>query len=189
MPKDQPAAFEVKSSDVVFAGRVWDVVTERFDYNGQLLQRDFVKHTGAVAVLALDDKNRILMIRQYRHPVREYLWEIPAGLLDVPGESRLEAAKRELFEETGYQACKWVELQNFYTTPGGNDEQITIFCASDLKHVGHELDLEGEESDMIKEWVDFEVALESVRRSEIKSPQATIGIMALALALKADANS
>lgn len=184
MPKDQPAQLEVNSREVVFAGRIWDVVREKFEYAGAELAREFVKHPGAVAILAMDDQQRILMIRQYRHPVREYLWEIPAGLLDVAGESRLEAAKRELHEETGYFADDWTELISFHTTPGGNDETITIFLAKSLKHVGYAEELEGEEVDMQVEWIDLAEALKSVLTSDIRSPSAAMGIMALAHQLK-----
>ena len=120
------------------------------------------------------------LIKQYRHPVRTYLWEIPAGLLDIPGESKLEAAKRELLEETGYIADEWQELIAFHTTPGGNDETITIFVAKSVRHQGHELELEGEETDLELRWVPLAEALESVLNSEMKSPSAGYGLMALA---------
>lgn len=179
MPKDQPVQLDVKSTEVVFAGKIWDVVREKFDYAGSELAREFVLHPGAVAILALDDQQRVLMIRQYRHPVREYLWEIPAGLLDVAGESRLEAAKRELHEETGYFADVWSELTSFHTTPGGNNETITIFLAQQLRHVGYDEALEGEEVDMQVEWVPIEDALAAALAAEIRSPSAVVGILAL----------
>lgn len=180
MPKDQRVEPKIISSEVVFGGKIWDIARESFDYNGGTLVREFVKHPGAVAILAIDENQRVLLIRQYRHPVRSYLWEIPAGLLDVPGEDRLTAAKRELMEETGYEAGSWEKLTDFMTTPGGNDEVITIFLARDLKHVGHDLELEGEEVDMIKEWFPLSEALASALASDIQSPSAVVGIMAAA---------
>ena len=99
MPKDQRASLSTTRRDVVFKGRIWNVVAEQFDYNGQELTREFVAHPGAVAVVALNEDREVLLINQYRHPVRSYLWEIPAGLLDMPGESKLEAAKRELRDD------------------------------------------------------------------------------------------
>lgn len=180
MPKDERASIDVSNRDVVFEGRIWDVVSESFDYNGTKLTREFVAHPGAVAVIALNEKQEVLLIRQYRHPVRTYLWEIPAGLLDIPGESKLEAAKRELLEETGYIADEWQELIAFHTTPGGNDETITIFVAKTVRHQGHELELEGEETDLELRWVPLAEALESVLNSEMKSPSAGYGLMALA---------
>jgi len=180
VPKDERVEPNILTSDIVFEGKIWDIARESFTYNGGTLVREFVKHPGAVAVLAIDGEQRVLLIRQYRHPVRSYLWEIPAGLLDVPGEERLEAAKRELLEETGYEAGNWEKLTDFMTTPGGNDEVITIFLARDLKHVGHNLELEGEEVDMIKEWFPLGEALSSVLASEIQSPSAVVAIMAAA---------
>ena len=180
MPKDERASIDVSNRDVVFEGRIWDVVSESFDYNGTKLTREFVAHPGAVAVIALNEKQEVLLIKQYRHPVRTYLWEIPAGLLDIPGESKLEAAKRELLEETGYIADEWQELIAFHTTPGGNDETITIFVAKSVRHQGHELELEGEETDLELRWVPLAEALESVLNSEMKSPSAGYGLMALA---------
>lgn len=186
MPKDQRASLSTTRRDVVFKGRIWNVVAEQFDYNGQELTREFVAHPGAVAVVALNEDREVLLINQYRHPVRSYLWEIPAGLLDTPGESRLEAAKRELLEETGYVAGSWQELITFHTTPGGNDETITVFLATELTHQGHELELEGEETDMQVSWVPLQEALQSVLKSDMKSPTAVVGIMALSLQLGAN---
>jgi ADP-ribose pyrophosphatase len=189
MPQDQPANFEVKSAETVFHGKIWDVVRERFDYGNSELTREFVKHTGAVAIIAMDDQQRVLLIRQYRHPVRSYLWEIPAGLLDVEGEPRLEAAKRELHEEAGLLAENWSVLTEFFTTPGGNDELITIYLAQDLKHIGYDEELEGEEADMLKQWFALSDAVSSVLKADIKSPSAIVGIMALALKLGVTSNA
>jgi len=180
VPKDSRVEPKIESSEIVFEGKIWDIARESFEYNGSTLVREFVKHPGAVAILAIDDQQRVLLIRQYRHPVRSYLWEIPAGLLDIPGEDRLTAAKRELMEETGYEAETWTKLSDFMTTPGGNDEVITIYLAQNLKHVGHNLQLEGEEVDMLKEWFPLHEALASVLASEIQSPSAVVGIMAAA---------
>jgi ADP-ribose pyrophosphatase len=191
MPKDERVELPVLTSEVAFKGKIWDIKRESFEYNGGTLVREFVAHPGAVAILAVDDEQRVLLIRQYRHPVRSYLWEIPAGLTDVPGEPRIDAAKRELMEETGYVAGKWTKLTDFMTTPGGNDEVITIFLAEELEHVGHDLELEGEEVDMIKQWFPLSETLASVLASEIQSPSAVVGIMAAALryGLTADGNA
>ena len=185
MPKDQPVAQDIVASEVVFDGMIWNVVRERFDFAGETLTREFVNHPGAVAVVAVNDVNQILMIRQYRHPVRQLLWEIPAGLLDVEGESEILAAERELLEETGYRAATMEPLIEFFTTPGGNSERIQIFKATNLEYVGRPEIQEGEESELLIEWVDFEIALGSVLASEIKSPSASVGIMALALQQRA----
>ena len=183
MPKDEPANLSISESEVVFEGMIWNVVRDTFEYSGSVLKREYVLHPGAVAIIALNDQQEILLIKQYRHPVRERLWEIPAGLLDVPGEQKLDAAKRELMEETGYAAAAWEELTSFHTTPGGNNETITIFLAKDAKHIGHDLLLEGEEVDMETRWVALSEAVASVVRGEMRSPSAAVGIMALALRL------
>jgi ADP-ribose pyrophosphatase len=188
MPKDEPADFSIVERDVAFQGRVWNIIRETFRFGTELLTREFVDHPGAVAVMALNEDGEVLLIRQYRHPVRSYLWEIPAGFIDLAGESKLAAAERELLEETGYRADRIEFLTEFFTTPGGNNETISIFLATGVEHVGHNLQLEGEELELEVRWVPLTEALGSVLRSEIKSPSAQVGIMALAnqLGLRAD---
>ncbi|HEX8006131.1 MAG TPA: NUDIX hydrolase, partial [Trebonia sp.] len=92
----------------------------------QTAERSVVTHPGAVAILALDDADRVLMIRQYRHPVGRLLWEIPAGLRDSDGESPLQTAQRELFEETGYRAREWQTLVDYFSSPGFSTERLRI---------------------------------------------------------------
>src|SRR6202012_5179419 len=92
-------------------------------------ERPVVSHPGAVAVPALDEASRVLMIRQYRHAVGYQLWEIPAGLRDVDGEPLLATAQRELREETGYQARDWHVLVDPFTSPGFTTERVRIFLA------------------------------------------------------------
>lgn len=180
MPKDEVRSTPLIEQGVVFEGRIWDVVRDTFDFAGQRLVRDYIKHPGAVAVLAVNDANEILMIHQYRHPVRKLLWELPAGLLDIGGESHLDAAKRELLEETSHVAEQWELLQTFHASPGGNSEQIDIFMARGLREVESDYVREGEERDMEVRWIPFSEALQSVQASEIQSPVAVIGIFALA---------
>jgi len=179
--EDRPETHPITKSEVAFAGRIWNVQRETVDYPTGEITREFVAHPGAVAVVAVDDAHRVLMISQYRHPVREVLWEIPAGLCDVAGEPRIETARRELLEETGYIAETVEPLIEFYTTPGGNDEKISIFLARGLKFVGHDLELEGEEIDMTVHWVPLNEAVQSILASKVKSPAAQVGLMALAL--------
>lgn len=101
------------------------------DPDGFEIKRAIVKHQGSAVMMAVDDKNRILLVRQYRLPAKAFLWELPAGRLD-PGETVLNAAKRELREETGFKAKRWTKLVSFYASPGYIDEQMTIFLAEDL---------------------------------------------------------
>ncbi len=98
---------------------------------GFKISRSVVRHAGSAVMMAVDKKKRILLVRQYRLPADDYLWELPAGRLD-PGEKPLQAAKRELAEETGYSARKWTKLASFWVSPGYVEERMTIFLATDL---------------------------------------------------------
>ncbi|HET8778909.1 MAG TPA: NUDIX hydrolase, partial [Agromyces sp.] len=112
---DEPAELPLLASERVFDGRIWDVRRDTFELGGAALAREYVDHPGAVAVLALDDDDRVFLIRQYRHPVRTHDWEIPAGLLDVADEDPLLAAQRELAEEGDLAASEWAVLADFFT--------------------------------------------------------------------------
>jgi len=98
---------------------------------GFKIKRSVVRHAGSAVMMAVDGRRRILLVRQYRLPAARYLWELPAGRLD-PGETPLQAAKRELIEETGYRARRWTRLASFYVSPGYVDERMTIFLAEGL---------------------------------------------------------
>ena len=104
--------------------------------DGREAERELALHPGAVAIIPILDDGRILLVRQYRHAVGAELLEIPAGKLDVDGESPQECAARELTEETGYEASEWEELLTFYTSPGFTNETITLFRATGLRKVG-----------------------------------------------------
>jgi ADP-ribose pyrophosphatase len=95
------------------------------------IKRSVVRHIGSAVMMAVDDKKRVLLVRQYRLPAEKYLWELPAGRLDA-GEKPLQAARRELKEETGYVARKWTKLASFWASPGFVRERMSIFLAQDL---------------------------------------------------------
>jgi len=99
--------------------------------SGFKIKRAVVRHAGSAVMMAVDDRKRILLVRQYRLPAEQYLWELPAGKLDA-GEKPLQAAKRELAEETGYKARTWKKLVSFFPSPGYVGEKMTIFVAMDL---------------------------------------------------------
>src|SRR5665213_753552 len=176
----------VVSSTQRFHGRVWDIRTDVVDLgDGQQVERDLVEHPGAVGIIAVDDELRVLMVRQYRHPVGAMLWEPPAGLLDVPGEAPLDAAARELFEEAGYRAAQWSVLVDAFTSPGGSDESVRIYLARDLtevaadeRHIG-----EAEERDMLTRWVPLELARAGVLTGDLHSPLCVMGLLAAASVL------
>ena len=176
-------------SETAFEGMVWDVVRERVDLGeaGEVT-REFVRHPGAVAVVALDDQDRIVMIQQYRHPVRTLGWEVPAGLLDVDGENPWLAAARELHEEADLVAATWHTLVDYYSSPGGLDEALRIYLARDLtavpEHERHDRD--GEELGMPVCWVPLDEALEAVLAGRIHNPSAVVGVLAASAARRRD---
>ena len=133
---DEPVDAEILESDLVYSGRVWDVRSDTVRYGDGEIVRQYVDHPGAAAIVAVDQQDRVLLIQQYRHPIRHRDWEIPAGLLDIAGESPLETAKRELVEEADLTAADWEPLVSIFTTPGGNDEVVHLFLARGLSPVG-----------------------------------------------------
>ena len=150
---DEPALRPALSREQLFDGRIQSFVRESFEYNGDQLVREFTEHIGAVGILAMDDDDRILTIQQYRHPIRSRDWEIPAGLLDVAGESPLLAAKRELAEEADLEAEQWFELAEIYTSPGGSNEFDRIYLARGLTPTAAAFAREAEEVDIEVRWV------------------------------------
>src|SRR4051794_14540193 len=159
---DERVEPQILNTELVFEGRVWDVRHETFDYNGKPVERDFVDHTGAVGVLAVDDEGRALLIRQYRHPIRKRDWEIPAGLLDLAGESPLIAAQRELEEEVDLAAEQWKVLGEFHSSPGGSTETVLLYLARGLREVEHDYVRADEEADMERRWVPLDEIIDAV---------------------------
>lgn len=182
LPQDEPFEPVVADRAVLHRGRVWDVTRETFDYNGDALVREVIEHPGAVAVLPLDAEDRVLLIQQYRHPVRQRLWEIPAGLLDVPGEPPLAAAQRELAEEADLVATEWQVLADFFNSPGGSNEGIRVFLARGLSATAEPFPRTEEEADMARRWVPLDAVVEAVLQGRLQSPTAAIGALAAAAA-------
>ncbi|WP_236245406.1 NUDIX hydrolase [Streptomyces sp. CC210A] len=148
--KDTPEEWRVTATTTPFRGNKTSVRSDDVVMpDGSVVSRDYQVHPGSVAVLALDEQDRVVVLRQYRHPVRQKLWEIPAGLLDVPGENPLRAAQRELYEEAHVKAEEWNVLTDLYTTPGGCDEAVRIFLARGLSAAdGDRFEVSEEEADM-----------------------------------------
>jgi len=125
----------VISSKVVYRGPVFRVISnEVIEPGGVRARRDIIRHGGSVVILAVDESrrgHRVLLVRQYRHAVEDYLWELPAGRVDE-GEKEPAAAKRELLEETGYRADEWKRALKFYVSPGFLDETMAIYLARGL---------------------------------------------------------
>lgn len=174
------------SSTPVYEGRIWNVVQDRFvfDEATEPLTRDYIAHPGAVAVLVLDDEDRVLLLNQYRHPVGMTLWEIPAGLMDIAGEPAQAGAARELAEEADLEAAEWSVLVDIFNSPGSSSEALRIFLArkpsmipEERRHVRTE-----EEADMPVAWVPLDEAVTAVLRGRIHNPSAVAGILACAAA-------
>lgn len=180
-----PENYPVRSSRTVFEGRIVSVRQDEVAMSDRSTgTRDVVVHPGAVGVIALDDRGRVVLIRQYRHAVRSYLWEIPAGLKDVPGERPLDTARRELAEEAGLAAASWHRLLDLYATPGGSDEEFTIFLARELRAAQPPANfvLSGEELDLEVRHVPLIEALAAVQAGRVRNSLAVAGILAAVLA-------
>ncbi len=159
---DTPFPVTVLSSERVFEGRVWDVRRDEIAYGDGTITRDYVDHTGAVAILALDEDERVLLIEQYRHPNGYRDWEIPAGLLDIDGEAPLAAAQRELAEEADLVAERWNLLSEIVTSPGGSNEVVRVFLARGLSATPEAFGRTEEEADLVTRWVDLDEAVAAV---------------------------
>lgn len=181
--RDTEREVPVHDRHTVFDGAIWSVQRETFTLEDEQLTREFVEHPGAVAVVALDEKDRVCLIRQYRHPVRSELWEIPAGLLDVPGESLADAARRELAEEADLFAAEWSVLMDHYPTPGSSSESIRIFLARGLQEIPAEQRhaREAEEAHMIRRWVPLDEAVATALNGGLHNANTLIGVMAAQL--------
>ncbi|MFI8349390.1 NUDIX domain-containing protein [Streptomyces sp. NPDC085596] len=186
--KDTPEEWEVRASATPFTGNKTAVRTDDVVMpDGSVVRRDYQVHPGSVAVLALDAQDRVLLINQYRHPVRHKLWEIPAGLLDVPGENPLHAAQRELYEEAHVKAEDWRVLTDVYTTPGGCDEAVRIFLARDLSEAeGERFVTEHEETDMEYARVPVDELVRLVLAGDVHNNCLVVGVLSLVAARAGD---
>lgn len=166
-------------------GMIWDLDSDLVDLGeAGTVRREYVVHPGAVAVVALDDRGRVLLVQQYRHPTRHLLWELPAGLLDVTGEPPAGAARRELAEEADLRAASWHVLLDLFMSPGGSDEAVRIFLARELSAVADpdRFEREHEEAGMPTAWVDLDEARDAVLEGRVHSPTAVSGLMAAVFA-------
>jgi 8-oxo-dGTP pyrophosphatase MutT (NUDIX family) len=177
--------YSVVESEPVFAGRILSLRVDHVRMSdGTVVDREVVDHIGAVAVLALDADDSIVMVNQYRHPIGERLDELPAGLLDVDGEPALDAARRELAEEADLTAARWDVLLDLYPSPGFSSEAIRVFLARDLAPVPERdrFVREHEEITMTVHRVPLDQAVRRALAGAITNASAVAGILAAAQA-------
>jgi len=178
-----PSEYEVRRSEPVYEGHVITLVKDTVRMpDGGSSEREVVRHPGAVAVVALDDGGDVVLLRQYRHPVGGYLWELPAGLRDADGEPPLETAKRELAEEVQLAAERWSLLTTSYSSPGFCDEVVLVYLAEGLSDVDRPegFTAEHEELDMQVARVPLAEAVQRIYDGDIRNAAAVIGLLAAA---------
>ena len=186
---DSSGHWPVQSSEERLHGEIFSVRTDDVRMpDGEVAARDVVVHPGAVAVLALDGDDRVLLVHQYRHPVGHLLWELPAGLRDVSGEPPLATAQRELAEETGWRAETWRTLADCFPSPGMTSERIRIYLARGVSEIPpderHFTRVE-EEAGIEVAWVPLGDAAAAILAGDIHNQTAAVGILA-AYAARAD---
>ena len=186
---DDAVEATILDSERVYEGRVWDVRSDTVAYGDGRIVRQYVEHPGAAAVVAVDDEDRVLLIQQYRHPIRHRDWEVPAGLLDVAGETPLETARRELAEEADLLAESWEPLVSIFTTPGGNDEIVHLFLARGLSPADEAHAREDEEADIRLEWVPLAEVVAGIFAGRLRNGIMTVGVLAAAERLRAAAGA
>jgi 8-oxo-dGTP pyrophosphatase MutT (NUDIX family) len=165
----------------VYRGRIIQLGIESITMpNGVPVELEIVRHPGGAAVVALDERERVCLLRQYRHAAGGWLWELPAGKLE-PGEPAQTTATRELAEEAGLQATRWESLGRLIATPGFCDEIIHLFLARDLT----EVKAEPEEHELFEaHWIPFATALEQVYDGTIIDAKTMLGLTLAARAAR-----
>jgi 8-oxo-dGTP pyrophosphatase MutT (NUDIX family) len=178
-----PESWPVAGTEEQFRNWLISVRTDKVQLpDGHQAARTVVGHIGAVAVLALDDRMRVLMIRQYRHPVGRQLWEIPAGLRDVTGEALADTARRELLEETGHAAREWHALVDSYASPGITSERIRIFLARGVEAAQSDYEREGEEKFLRIAWFPLAEAVQAALAGKLHNGATVQGVLAAYIA-------
>jgi len=168
----------------IHQGKVFKLIRENVTLeNGTTTDLEFIEHPGATAIIPFLDDNRIVLLKQYRHALKKYIWEIPAGTLD-PQEEIIGCAKRELIEETGYSAGQWHRLGEITPVPGYSNERIHIFLATELQPADQNLD----EDEVIRvQAVDFLKAFEMIGDGEIQDAKSIAGLFLASQWLKSNA--
>ncbi|WP_336923566.1 NUDIX hydrolase [Aquipuribacter sp. SD81] len=180
MPEDRYAAREVVRRERLHDGMKWDVVRDTFRFDGDDVRREYLLHPGAVSVLAMDEQERVLLLRQYRHPVRHELWELPAGLLDEVDEPPVEAARRELWEEVDLRADRLDTLVDFLNSPGGSDEAQRVFLARGVHEVPEDerYSRTAEEAGIVTAWFPLDDVIADVLAGRLQNPGLAVAVLA-----------
>jgi ADP-ribose pyrophosphatase len=170
--------FTTVDSETIYVGKIFALRADEVRMpGGNTARREVVEHYGAVAILAVDDDNNVVMVYQYRHPVGRRLWELPAGLLDMGGEPPHVTAARELSEEVGLSAQNWRVLVDLVSAPGFSDESVRVYLASGLSDVGRP-DAHDEEADLVVRWFSLDEAVRMALSGEITNAITVSGILA-----------
>ncbi|MDP9445284.1 MAG: NUDIX hydrolase, partial [Actinomycetota bacterium] len=180
-PADQPERWPVRRRTVTHRGAVLSLrVDEVAAPDGSRLLREAVVHPGAVGIVALDEDDRMLLVRQYRHAVGQRLLQAPAGLLDVPDEDPLTTAQRELYEEGHVTAARWRVLVDYLASPGSSTEAVRIYLAEQLDVVPeeHRFPAEHEEADMDVVWVPLQRVVDGVLAGTVQDALLALGVLA-----------
>jgi ADP-ribose pyrophosphatase len=184
---DQPVEWPVLGHEILGTGVIQEFARDVVEVpDGTTMIRDYLLHTGAVGIIAMDDEERVVVVRQYRHPVGFRLVEPPAGLLDAEGEDCVAAAQRELAEETGVAASDWRVLVDYMTSPGCLQETLRIFLARGLSRVDRPDDfvVEHEEADMDVCLVGLDDLVEAIFAGRIQNPTMVVGALAAHTAIR-----
>ncbi len=185
LESDFPQHWQVKSHRVLAQGKVSSFVEDEVVVpSGEVLKRQYVTHPGAVAIVAWDENDQIVVVDQYRHPIAHRLVEIPAGLLDHQDEDPLKAAKRELAEEAKVAAKDWRVLVDIFTTPGACAEGLRVYLARGISDTQRPAGfvLEGEETQMNAYRLPRQQLLENIYAGKLSSPSLISGLLALEVA-------
>jgi 8-oxo-dGTP pyrophosphatase MutT (NUDIX family) len=186
---DVALAWPVLSTEVLAKGQVATFAQDRVRTpDGGEMTREYLRHPGAVGIIALDEDGLVVLVRQYRHPVRHRLTEPPAGLLDHAGEDPLVAAQRELAEEVGLSAGRWDVLVDLFSTPGIIAEGLRVYLARDLSAADRPegFTAEGEEAEMDTVWASLEDLFDAVLEGRLHNPTLVSGVLAAAAARMRD---
>jgi 8-oxo-dGTP pyrophosphatase MutT (NUDIX family) len=170
----------LNSSNTIYTGRVYQLIRENITLpNRFTLDVDVIRHPGAAAIVALSDKKEIIIIRQYRHAVGDFIWEIPAGTLD-PNENHLNCAKRELAEETGFSGKSWNKIGEIVPVPAYSDERILIYLATELYEVGRHPE---QDEYLSVHMISFDQVLSMIYKGDIYDAKTISGIFLAGKAL------